>query len=288
MKILLSGATGFIGRNLVPLLLSRGHQLFGLVRKPSLDLDPQVQWIEQDLAEPFQRSKFPERMDVIIHLAQSKRYREFPDGANDIFNVNIKGTFDLLEYGRSAGIAKFIFASSGGIYGYSYERFVETDPANPLNFYLSSKYSAELLIANYQRFFKTIVFRFFFVYGPGQRDMLIPTLLRKVISGETVIIDGTPGLRINPTYIGDAIRVFEKALWWQNSDLFNVAGDEVVSILDLVHLIESATGKKAAIQHAQAAPGGDLVGDNSRMKAILGVYPQTSLLEGLKRTMQCL
>jgi nucleoside-diphosphate-sugar epimerase len=67
------------------------------------------------------------------------------------------------------------------------------------------------------------------------------------------------------------------------SDIFNVAGDENVTITDLVNLIEKVSGKKAIVKHTDSDPQGDLIGDNTRMKKVLGVYPRTSLLEGLGR-----
>jgi UDP-glucose 4-epimerase len=280
-KLLVTGATGFIGRRLVGLLQKR-HEMFSLVKGiRNKDDFPGVQWIVQDLTLPLEYSRLPQHVDAIFHLAQSRLYKQFPEGAKDIFDINVKSTFELLEYARKTGVECFVFASSGGMYGYSYEKFVETDPVNPLNFYLSSKHTAEVLIANYRQFFKTVVFRFFFVYGPGQKGMLIPTLITKVEKGESIIIEGIPGVKINPIYVDDAIRVFEPALGLPTSDLFNVAGDENVTITGLVNLIEKVSGKKAIVNHTDSGPQGDLIGDNTRMKKVLGVYPRTSLLEGL-------
>jgi nucleoside-diphosphate-sugar epimerase len=281
MKLLITGVTGFIGSRLLH-FFHKQHEIFGLIRKAPFGNAPSgVHWIEQDLTKPLKYSCLPKHVDGIIHLAQSKFYKQFPDSAKDIFDINIQSTFQLLEYARKAGVQHFLFASSGGIYGYSYEKFVETDPVSPLNFYLSSKHTAELLIANYRQFFCTVVFRFFFVYGPGQKGMLIPNLLYKVLSGETIIIEGNPGLRINPIYVDDAIRVFEPALNLQTSDLFNVAGDENVTISDLVKLIENVTEKKAIVKYTDKNPKGDLIGDNARMKEMLGVYPKNRLFDGL-------
>jgi len=288
MKILMTGATGFIGGHLLRILLPQ-HEIFALHRnQPAPDLPSGLHWIRQDLTQPLDHSRLPKKVHAIIHLAQSKFYRQFPQRAEDIFAVNIESTFQLLEYAREAGVDCFIFASSGGIYGYSYERLVETDPVNPLNFYLSSKYNAELLIANYQQFFRTIVFRLFFVYGPNQEGMLIPSLLRRIKEGQEVIIDGDPGIAVNPIFVGDAIRVFEPALHFVTSELFNVAGDEVVTISGLVRLMEEVSGKKATVRHTRAKSQGDLVGDNARMKQLLGVIPQVPLLQGLRRTAQSL
>lgn len=281
-RILITGAAGFIGSRLLRNLQAQ-HEVFGLVRKrPSESWAVGVHWIEHDLAEPLDYSRFPDRVDVIIHLAQSRLYKQFPEGSKDIFNVNIHSTFELLEYGRDAGADCFMFASTGGLYGYSFERFVETDPLSPLDFYLTSKFAAELLVANYRNFFRTVVLRFFFVYGAGQKGMLIPRLLEKVRNGETVVVEGNPGVRINPIFVDDAVRVFERALHLPTSDLFNVAGDEVVTITDLVRLIGEVVGKEPVIDYKDMKAEGNLVGDNSRMKEVLEVYPRTRLRDGLR------
>jgi nucleoside-diphosphate-sugar epimerase len=282
-RILITGAAGFIGSRLISTLRGR-HELFALVQSRTQRANLiGVEWVEHDLSKPLDDARLPDRMDAIIHLAQSRYYRNFPEGSRDIFDVNIRSTFQLLEYARRVGVEYFLFASSGGVYGYSYKKFVEGDPVNPLNFYLSSKYTAELLLANYQPYFKTVVFRFFFVYGPGQNAMLIPDLISKVMKGELITIEGNPGLRINPIYIEDALRVFEPALNLSTSALFNVAGDQIVTVTELVKLVGTVSGKPALIQHKGQNPIGDLIGDNTRLKETLGVAPKMSLREGLRR-----
>ena len=287
-RILLTGSTGFIGRNLLR-VLQQGHEVYALARStPAHGAESRVHWIEQDLAERLDVRRFPERIDAVIHLAQSKHYREFPERADDIFRVNVQSTAELLEYARRAGAQRFLLASSGGVYGNSAERFLETDPVSPLNFYLSSKYASELLVANYKQFFHTIVFRFFFVYGPGQRDMLIPRLLQRVRQGEAVTIDGNPGLRTNPVYIDDAISVFEPSLRLESSDLFNVAGNDVVSLTDLVQMCGAVVNRPPVIQYRETQQQGDLIASNQRMASVLGVTPQTALVDGMREAARSL
>jgi UDP-glucose 4-epimerase len=278
VRILLTGAAGFIGTHTLA-RLEGDHDLYPVVRTAP---DESREWIVQDLAQPLDLSLLPKRIDAVIHLAQSHRYREFPAGAEDVYAVNVHSTFRLLEYARGAGARTFILASTGGIYGYSYEALVETDPANPLNFYLTSKHVAESLVANYEALFQTVVFRFFFVYGPRQGRMLVPTLIEKVRKGDQISIAGKPGQRINPIHVNDAVEAFPTALRLAGSDVFNVAGDEVVSIRELVGVIEQATGETAHVRHIDPEHEGDLIGDNSRMKELLGVQPRTSLLEGVR------
>jgi UDP-glucose 4-epimerase len=280
-SVLVTGANGFIGRRLVEALSER-YRIVALVRDEA-ELPDTVDAIATDLSEPL-GTALPSRIDAVVHLAQSRRYREFPEGAADVFAVNVQGTFNLLEYARSAGARSFVFTSTGGVYGYSYERFVESDPVSPLNFYFSSKYSAELLLANYQHHFNTVVLRPFFVYGEGQERMLLPTLIDRVLTGERVTIQGRPGLRINPIHVDDAVRVFEPALAHEGAGLFNIAGDETITITDLVHLIAELAGRPADIDYSDSDAAGDLLGDNSQMRAVLGVVPRVTLRNGIART----
>jgi nucleoside-diphosphate-sugar epimerase len=281
VKVLVTGATGFIGRRLV-LRLARENEVVAIARPGSaLPGGEDVEWVEQDLTEPLRRDVFPARVDAVIHLAQSRLYKQFPEGAADVFEINVHSTFRLLEYAREVGASRFVFASTGGVYGSSDKAVAETDRLNPLNFYLSSKYGAESLVTSYDGFLTTVIFRFFFVYGPGQTQMMVPTLLGRVLRGEQIVVEGDPGLRMNPIHVDDATRVFEPALRLEQADLFNVAGAEAVTLTELVHLMAEVSGREAHLEHALATQPGDLVGDNSKMRTVLGVEPQKSLRDGL-------
>jgi UDP-glucose 4-epimerase len=279
MRILLTGATGFIGRHLLP-SLSAEHEVYAVARGEAAG--PATQWIHHDLSGRLDPGVLPKSVDAVVHLAQSKRYRDFPDGAADVFAVNVGSTFDLLEYARAAGASRFLYASTGGVYGSSDRMLMESDRLDPLNFYLSSKCSGEALVAGYRGLFNTIVFRFFFVYGRGQTGMLVPTLVDRVSGDETITIDGEPGLRVNPIHVSDAIRIFEPALTLGRSELVNVAGDEIVTITELVRVIERASGRTASIEYTDSALPGDLVASNERMKEVLGVHPRMSLHDGIR------
>ncbi len=283
-RILISGATGFLGRHLVE-SLRKEHRVFALTRAAGQASDsPNVTWVRQDLCAAPAEAALPDQIDAVIHLAQSRHYREFPERADDIFGVNVHGTFRLLEYARNVGAKRFVLASSGGVYGSSFERLTETAPANPLNFYQSSKFAAELMAGSYGAHFPTIVLRFFFVYGPGQTRMLIPTLLQKVREGRTVTVEGDPGLRINPVFVADAVKVFGPVLRCDRSDVFNVAGAETVTMTDLVKACSQALGRSARIDHSAARSPGDLVGSTEKLRATLGVDCGTSLEQGLRAT----
>jgi len=283
VRILLTGATGFVGRHLLPLLAER-HEVIALGRtRPDAD----VAWVERDLAAPWDEAGLPDRVDAVIHLAQSEHYKDFPDRADDIYAINVASTFGLLDWARRTGARRFVFTSTGGVYGSGDDRMTETDPVSMIGFYVRSKYAAELMVGGFAGALEAVVLRLFFVYGADQRRMLIPTLAGRVRAGEEIVIEGDPGLRINPLHVDDAVRVFEPALTC-DSGVFNVAGDEAVTLTDLVRLLGELDGREPAIRHEPSEADGDLIGDNTRMREVLGVVPRVGLREGLAGVLSAL
>ncbi len=281
MRILVTGAGGFLGRHLIAQLGPR-HEVVALTRRPpEPELEGLARWVTCDLRQ-LEVSALPGRVDAVVHLAQSSLYREFPAGAEDMFAVNVASTFALLEYARAASASAFALASTGGVYGRSMTPVRETDRPRPTSFYFRSKLAAEALVDGYAERFRTLAFRFFFIYGPGQRRMLIPTLAAQVAAGEEIVIEGDPGLRINPIYVDDAARVFEPALSSGAAGTFNVAGDEQVTITQLVGMIGEAVGERPRVRYEAAQVEGDLVADVSRLRNDLGVRTQVPLADGLR------
>ncbi|HET8893901.1 MAG TPA: NAD(P)-dependent oxidoreductase [Gaiellaceae bacterium] len=286
MRIVLTGATGFIGSNLLD-SLAADHDVFALGRVPARGR-PGVRWIEHDLSRPLGEARLPSEIDAVVHLAQSRRYRDFPTGAEDIFALNVRATFELLEYARNAGAARFVFTSTGGVYGHGDESFLEDDRVNPINFYLASKYAAETVIAPFVSELNAIVLRPFFVYGPGQGAMLVSTFAQRVVANEPITIFGNPGIRINPIYVDDAVRALRQALQHPSSLLCNVAGNETVTLTALVQLLGNVVGETPRVKYVEADHDGDVIGDTKRMRTELGVEPEINLREGLERLVESL
>jgi nucleoside-diphosphate-sugar epimerase len=282
VTVLLTGATGFIGRHVLARLAGE-HEVVAIARsEPAADLAGLATWIRHDLSRPLDRSVLPASVDTIVHLAQSPRYRDFPDGAADVLALNVTVPAQLLDYARGAGATRFVLCSTGGVYGLNDERVREGHAVTPLNFYLASKYAAEVLLVPYREILQTVVLRPFFVYGAGQRGMLVASLAGRVVRGEQVAVDGDPGLRVNPIHVHDAARAIAAAVRLDGSEVVNVAGDEAVTITELVRRLSQIAGTDPEIVHRGEDPAGDLLGDNSRMKDVLGVAPEVSLDDGLR------
>lgn len=283
MKILLTGGAGFVGGALVRRLMP-DHELFCLVRKDgALPEHPHLHPILQDLAAPFELSRFPKTLDAIIHLAQSRQFRKFPDEARDIFKVNVDSTAQLLDYGRQAKIRTFLFASSGGVCGYQPKPIMETDSPEPNNFYLASKYASECLVNAYSDQFATVILRYFFVYGEGQRGMFMPGLVERVLKGEPVLVSGKAGITMNPIHVSDAVDATVRALELRRQETINVAGSEVTTILELAELMGTITGKAPVYKHEPEKGPMKMVASIEKMKLTLGLAPATSLREGISR-----
>ena len=143
MKILVTGAAGFIGNHLIT-ALAKEHLVYALVNiEQRLPRSSSCEKIEMDLNSFTDFKKLPPQVDIIVHLAQANV--PFPEEGRKMFNVNTLSTQMLLDYGRNVGITGFIFASSGSIYGSGTKPFKETDPTACPDFYSFTKYKANQL-----------------------------------------------------------------------------------------------------------------------------------------------
>lgn len=283
MRILVTGGAGFVGGALVRRLMP-DHELFCLVRKDGVLPDhPHVHSILQDLAAPLEPNRLPATLDAIIHLAQSRQFRKFPEQAQDIFKVNVDSTAQLLDYGRRAKARTFIFASSGGVCGYQPRPIVETDFPEPNNFYLASKYASECLVNAYSDHFAAVVLRYFFVYGEGQRGMFMPGLVERVLKGEPVLVSGKAGITMNPVYVSDAVEATIRALDLPRQETINVAGAEITTILALAELIGHLAGRQPVYQHEPEKGPMKMVANIEKMKLTLGLVPEVALKDGVAR-----
>lgn len=284
MRVLVTGATGLIGSRLVE-RLAPGNEVFALARGAGPELEG-VEWIRQDLSQPLDGAALPGAIDAIAHLAQAERYRDFPDGAMELFAVNVQSTAVLLEYARVAGARAFALASTGGSYAPSRDRVAEDAPLTTPGPYFRSKRMAELLVENYAGELGGAILRLFFAYGPGGRR-LVARLAGKILAGEEIVIEGDPGMAMNPIYVEDAAAAVEAALGLSEQATINVAGDEVVRVRELVERLAEAIGREARIRPGGAAPG-DLVADTSRMRSLLGIRPQVDFDRGLRAVAESL
>lgn len=287
MRILIIGANGLLARNLVN-KLSDSNEVFALIKKESLPkfmLKSSITLIHQDLSD-IDLTLLPDNIDVVYYLAQSNRFREFPEGVFDMMEVNINTPIKIIEWARTSGVKKFIYASSGGVYTNPNEAVTEISEINAnevLGFYLNSKLCAEMLLNTFARYFETFtIIRPFFIYGKEQNEtMLIPRLIKSIENENQITIFGEEGLKINPIYVDDAVEASINILSFKGSKTFNIAGDEVMSLKAICMLISKLLDKQPNLKHENRVQN-DLIADISLMKAHLH-NPAIRLEEGLNK-----
>ncbi|MFZ1680395.1 MAG: NAD(P)-dependent oxidoreductase [Rhizobiaceae bacterium] len=287
MNIVITGAAGFLGQELVRQLAGR-HDLYCLTRQvtDTLPGGRGVHWIAMDLSAGLDRSRLPARADAIIHLAQSNGYRNFPDGAPDVFAVNIRLVQELCEYGLSAGITRLVLASTGTVYEPFAAPLHEDSALRPTGYYGASKLAAELISGAYSGKFAVSNLRVFFLYGPGQRNMLIARLIDNVRAGQKVTLpaDGE-GLVFVPTYVGDTAGVFVRAVEDGWSGPINVASPHAISLGGLLRTISAQTGMALNVERTDAASPGPIVPDLARLAERIDLATFLTPGDGIRRTL---
>ena len=279
MKVLVTGATGFIGRRLLTRLRDH-HEVFALARG-ELQPGEDVSVIAADLARPLDLNALPAEIDVIIHLAQAKVSP--PGDAHELLAVNTLSTRHLLDYGRGAGARRFILASTGDVYGRRFGLCKESDTLAPDGDYALTKHSAEMLTQTYSAYSQTCILRFFHPYGPEQFERLIPMLASRIERRQAVQLNQGDRPNLTPIYIDDAVTAIERAVDSSYSGVVNIAGDQVVSVRRLAEQIGSVLKVKPVFNETDMETA-DLSGDNQLMKEVFGGWPMITLSDGLART----
>ncbi|OGA21481.1 MAG: hypothetical protein A3I02_01470 [Betaproteobacteria bacterium RIFCSPLOWO2_02_FULL_67_26] len=283
-SILLTGATGLVGSHF--LAAHRDDFAIRTVsrRRPAEGTAPGMH-TQVDLSEPWDAGVLPQRIDAVIHLAQSEHFREFPEHAVDVFAVNATATVRLLDYARRAGARTFVLASSGGVYAASDSDFTENariSARGDLGFYLGTRLCSEIVAQSFAAYFNLITLRFFFVYGPGQRpDMLIPRLIQYVRNGTAITLQGKEGIRITPTHVSDAVAAVRKSLELSGTHTINVGGPEEFSIAEIASIIGRHVGRSPVFAVDHGAAPKDVTGDMTRMRELL-VPPVVRFEDGVQ------
>lgn len=282
MRILITGANGLLGSRAVS-QFSQTHEVHALVHAiPTLPIAG-VKYHVIDLANKLPIDTLPTSLDALFHLAQSSRFREFPEQAMDVFNVNVSSTAQLLDYARKSGAKKFVFASSGGVYGAGDEAFKENSVISQhgqLGYYLGSKLCGEILAQNYSTLMDVTILRFFFMYGQQQRStMLIPRLIENVRNNLPISLQGDEGIRINPIHVNEAAIALESVLELADSHILNIAGPEVLSLKQIAETIGHKFKLTPVFKYVEGTPT-HLIGDIEAMKRLLHT-PTIKFSEGL-------
>jgi nucleoside-diphosphate-sugar epimerase len=243
-----------------------------------------IQFAELDLAGVFDSGCLPTKCDVVIHAAQSRHYREFPAAAEEIFQINTAVPQRLAAYALGAGARQFIYFSTGSVYAPNEKAVAEKGPVAPGSFYAASKLAAETLLAPYAAHLTLLVLRPFYMYGPGQREMLVSRLAHAICRGQPVELKGPDGARLTPTFADDVARVCAQAIAEGWNGTLNVANPVAVSLRRLAEEIGREKGRVPAFSCVADTPPLSLVPDVSKLGERFELDSMVDLREGLRRT----
>jgi UDP-glucuronate 4-epimerase len=305
MNILVTGAAGFIGSHVAEALVARGDTVAGIdnfndyydpARKranvSALTSNPRFTLHETDIRDEnaMERICAEGAFDAVVHLAAMAGVRYSIERAPLYVDVNVRGTVNLLEGARKAGVPHVVFASTSSVYGRTEQLpFQEDNPArSPLAPYPATKIAGETMGHAYHNMFDLsfTALRFFSVYGPrGRPDMMPYHITDCIVHDREFMLYEAGEMHRDWTYVGDiAAGVVAAADRQLGYEMINLGRGEPVRMADFVEKIEALIGKRA-IMTTPPAPASEppiTYADVSKARELLGYEPKVSVDEGLR------
>ena len=289
MKFLIMGSEGFVGQNLVN-GLSKNHDVF---RSDQIDSN-EKNYFKCDITNFNSVEKIVKDVDTVIHLTAHSLVSSL-DGSITNAQVNIMGLLNLLEACRKNSIPKVIFTSASSLIGEpSSFQVNEKHVPKPKTAYGITKLTSEHYLRLYNELYNLdyTVFRFFNIYGPFQKNGLIPSIYKKIQNNEPITIFGKGDQIRDYVYIEDIIPFFEKSAISNigNSTILNMGTGIGTSILDIVKTMSQILKIEPKIEFQDPRPGeiGNFVSDTTLLKETFDLIPNTLVEAGLRKTISWL
>lgn len=313
MKVLITGAAGFIGMHTAVRLNSAGHTLLGVdnfndyydpalkrARQNNIEAFCPIETVDISDVDKIKATILEFEPQVIVHLAAQAGVRYSLENPMAYIQSNVTGHTAILEACRELGdkLSHLVYASSSSVYGGNTKiPFSETDEVNqPVSLYAATKRADELISSTYAHLFgiKQIGLRFFTVYGPwGRPDMAYWSFTRNILNDKTIRIFNHGDMRRDFTYVDDIVScigaITEKAPEFAAEErphrVYNIGNNNPEQLMDVIEILETALGKEAIKEFVGMQPG-DVRETYANIDAInrdYGYEPTTSISDGLPR-----
>jgi nucleoside-diphosphate-sugar epimerase len=300
-KILVTGACGFLGRRLVEILLDKGTSVVG-VDSCNSSSNP-FAGIPQHASFHFIHGGFQERRDEIVselgrkgklavfHMAGFVNVEECKQNPVKAFESNVMLTFQVLEFCKRNGVNRFVFPSTGLVYGdYLKRPATEKDVTFPQNIYVATKLSAEAGVQGYSETFglTSVIARLGNVYGPNSHpDTVVGTLIRQIKKGKKLVFRNLSAIR-DFIYIDDVIEGLVRLLYSAEEvpgcyvvNLSTGVGSSVKKLLETACRVHSIPFDRIQFWKNSRPQGSRLILDNHLLVKMTGWKPRYTLAEGL-------
>jgi UDP-glucuronate 4-epimerase len=307
VTILVTGAAGFIGYHLAARLLSEGRQVTGVdnlnsyydprlkrARLERLAAYPQFEFLEADLAQraAAERVFVKGRYQAVVHLAAQAGVRHSVENPHSYTEANVTGFLHVLEGCRRSEIGRLLYASSSSVYAGNRKTPIAVgDPVEtPVSLYAATKRAGELMAHCYSHLFgiATTGLRFFTVYGPwGRPDMAPYKFVQAIARDRRIDLYNYGRMQRDFTYVDDIVEGLTRVIDRPHSGyrLYNIGHGSPVGLLEFVHAVERALGKRARKRFLPIPPG-DVVSTHAEVEEFFkytGFYPATPLAVGVER-----
>lgn len=310
MKILITGAAGFLGSHLCEFLIDKGHSVIGMdnfiTGSPEniahLAGYDKFSFIKHDVSEYI---FIPEKVDAVLHFASPASPNPaspygYPSLPIQTLKAGALGTHNTLGVAKACN-ARFLLASTSEIYGDPQEHpqketyWGHADPIGFRSVYDEAKRFAEALTMAYHRFhgLNTAIVRIFNTYGPRMRlddGRVVPNFIQQALKNEPLTIYGDGSQTRSFCFVDDLIDGIYRLLISEEHYPINIGNPAEISILEFAHVINELTGNPAGIEYKNDKRLGDdpqrRQPDITRAQTILGWLPKTNLKDGLKTTIE--
>ncbi len=308
MKILLTGAAGFIGSYVARALLEEGHTVIGIdnyndyydpalkhARISSLDSFPLFTIYACDICDLYKLRRYvrEHEIEVVCHLAAQAGVRYSLENPYAYQKSNMEGFLSILELCRKEGIPRLVYASSSSVYaGCTKVPFSEDDRVDrPISLYAATKKANELMAHTYTHLygFQTIGLRFFTVYGPwGRPDMAYWLFTKNLLAGKPIQVFNHGNMQRDFTYIDDIREGVLRCLFGAglgDYEVFNLGNQHPEKLTDMIAVLSDCLKVKPEMHMMPMQPGDveTTYADITHAREKLGFEPSTTISEGLPR-----
>ena len=301
-KILVTGGAGFIGSNLIPLLLQKGYEVSVIDNLHSGKMEnlakvlphPKFRFVGGDIRDRGKLSGAMVGIDAIVHLAALIDVAASVEDPALTHEINVTGTLNILQEATKNNVKRIIFASSTAVYGDQTTLPVKEDtPLRPISPYAASKAASEAYLHAFNKCYgiDTVALRFFNVYGPRNENSpysgVITKFLQKALNNETLTVEGDGEQTRDFIHVTDIAKALTLALEAENvgGQVFNICTGEPTSVNNLIGTLKIETKQKLQVNHGSARVG-DIrhsYGDSTKATNQLGFKAKITLAEGLKK-----
>ena len=294
MKILVTGAAGFIGAALSRRLLARGDEVIGIDnlndyydvqlkkdRLATIESDPNFRFLKLDIADRESLAELfaSEKPERVVHLAAQAGVRYSIENPHAYVDANLVGFVNILEGCRYTAVKHLVYASSSSVYGANTKMpfSVHHNVDHPLSMYAATKKANELMAHTYSNLYElpTTGLRFFTVYGPwGRPDMALFLFTKKILAGEPIDVFNNGNHKRDFTFIDDIVEGVMRTLDsiaipnnnWSGVQpdpgtspapfrLYNIGSHKSVELMQYIEILETCLGKESINNYLPMQPG---------------------------------